>query len=81
MAVSAGGVPGGRRRRVAFVVQRYGAEIDGGSETLCRDVAERLVESHDVEVLTTTATDYLTWKNALPAGRRPLAAADLSPLG
>ena len=62
----------GRRPRVAFVVQRYGADIDGGSEKLCRDVAERLLESHDVEVLTTTATDYLTWKNALPAGESTL---------
>src|SRR6185295_1941032 len=68
MAVTVAERDAGRRPRVAFVVQRYGADIDGGSEKLCRDVAERLVESHDVEVLTTTASDYLTWKNALPAG-------------
>ena len=58
------------RRRVAMVVQRYGREIDGGSETLCREVAERLVPAADVEVLTTTAIDYLTWANELPAGER-----------
>jgi len=56
------------RRRVAFVVQRYGAEIDGGSETLCRAVAERMSATADVEVLTTTAVDYLSWKNELPPG-------------
>jgi len=55
--------------KVAFVVQRYGTEIVGGAELHCRWVAEHLAERHDVEVLTTTATDYLTWRNALEAGR------------
>jgi glycosyltransferase involved in cell wall biosynthesis len=52
-----------RRLRLAFVVQRYGPAIDGGAEHLCRRVAEGLVPHHDVEVLTTCARDYLTWKN------------------
>jgi glycosyltransferase involved in cell wall biosynthesis len=54
--------------RVAFVVQRYGPEVVGGAELHCRWVAERVAERHDVEVLTTTATDYLSWEEVLPAG-------------
>lgn len=54
--------------RVAFVVQRYGTEIQGGAELHCRWVAEHVAKRHEVEVLTTTATDYLSWQNVLPAG-------------
>jgi glycosyltransferase involved in cell wall biosynthesis len=57
-----------KRLRLAFVVQRYGMEIDGGAEYLCRRVAEALAPHHDLEVLTTCARDYLTWKNAYRPG-------------
>jgi glycosyltransferase involved in cell wall biosynthesis len=54
--------------RLAFVVQRYGPQIAGGAEYHCRLVAERLARQARVEVLTTCATDYLTWDNREPEG-------------
>ncbi len=56
------------RRRVALVVQRYGEEVTGGSESLARAVAERLALAHEVVVFTTCARDYVTWRNELPEG-------------
>jgi glycosyltransferase involved in cell wall biosynthesis len=53
---------------VAFVVQRYGADVTGGSESLARAVAERLAPDMRITVLTTCARDYVTWRNELPAG-------------
>ena len=54
--------------KVAIVVQRYGADINGGAEQHARYIAERLSRHASVEVVTTCARDYVTWKNDLPAG-------------
>src|SRR5262249_52801929 len=63
------GAGGGRGAlRIGLVVQRYGLEVVGGAELHCRWVAEHLAERHQVEVLTTTATDYLNWENEFPPG-------------
>jgi glycosyltransferase involved in cell wall biosynthesis len=58
--------------RIGFVVQRYGLEVVGGAELHCRWVAEHLSERHRVEVLTTTATDYLTWQGDFAPGTSEL---------
>lgn len=54
--------------KVAVVVQRYGAEINGGAELHARYIAEHLARHVAVEVLTTCARDYITWANEFPAG-------------
>jgi glycosyltransferase involved in cell wall biosynthesis len=54
--------------KLAVVVQRYGADTSGGAELHARYIAERLAKHATVEVLTTCARDYVTWKNELPAG-------------
>ena len=54
------------------MVQRYGADINGGAELHARYVAEHLARHAEVEVFTTCARDYVTWANELPEGASPL---------
>jgi glycosyltransferase involved in cell wall biosynthesis len=54
--------------RLLLVVQRYGEEVVGGSESHARAVAQRLAERHEVEIATTDALDYWTWEPHFPAG-------------
>lgn len=58
--------------KLAFVVQRYGLDIAGGAEFHCRLIAEHMARHAEVEVLTTCASDYVTWANHYPEGRELL---------
>jgi len=59
---------GRRRPRVGIIVQRYGPGITGGAEAHAAQVVARLVSRWDIRLLTSCATDHLTWANALPPG-------------
>lgn len=50
-------------KKIAFVVQRYGLEVNGGAELQCLQIAEHMKDYYNIEVITTKAIDYVTWKN------------------
>jgi glycosyltransferase involved in cell wall biosynthesis len=58
--------------RIALVVQRYGLDVGGGAELHCQLVTEHLAKYYDVEVLTTCARDYITWRNAYDEGEETI---------
>jgi glycosyltransferase involved in cell wall biosynthesis len=55
--------------RIALVVQRCHDSIVGGSEALAWQWATLLKDHYQVDLLTTTALDYVKWDNVLPAGQ------------
>jgi glycosyltransferase involved in cell wall biosynthesis len=54
------------RPRIAFVIQRYGTELQGGAELYCRMIAESMIDLWDIEVLSTSAGNSPDYKNELP---------------
>ena len=56
------------KEKIAFVVQRYGLEVNGGAEYHCRVLAERMLLRYEVDVLTSCSRDYLPWDNYYKAG-------------
>lgn len=56
------------KEKVAFVVVRYGKDINGGAEYHCQMLAERLVPKYDVEVLTTCVRNVEIGKNDYTEG-------------
>jgi glycosyltransferase involved in cell wall biosynthesis len=59
--------------KIGMVVQRYGTDVVGGAESLCRGVAEALARrGHEIEVLTSCARSYRTWANHYREGSERL---------
>jgi glycosyltransferase involved in cell wall biosynthesis len=56
------------KKKVAIINQRYGVEVNGGSEQHTRQLAEKLISHYDIEILTTCALEYTTWENFFPEG-------------
>ena len=56
------------KKKVGIIVQRYGAQINGGSEALAKMIAEKLTGKYDVTVLTSRAIDYHEWEPVLKKG-------------
>ncbi len=50
-------------KKIAFINQRYGLEVNGGSEYYTRLMAEHLRGTYEIEILTTKAVDHVTWAN------------------
>jgi glycosyltransferase involved in cell wall biosynthesis len=55
-------------KRVAVVIQRCHESVVGGSESLAWQYARLLSTRFDVEILTSTAIDYVSWRGELEAG-------------
>ena len=62
-----------KNNKIAFVVQRYGEEVNGGAELLCKQLAQKMVAIYpNIEVLTTKAIDYTTWANEYPEDKETI---------
>ncbi|MFD2037032.1 glycosyltransferase [Belliella marina] len=48
--------------KICFIVCQYGNEVNGGAETHCKMLAERLTSSYEVDVLTSTFISYTTFQ-------------------
>lgn len=55
-------------KRIAIVVPRCHESLTGGAEAEAWHYASLLAEGHEVDLLTSTASDYVTWANDLGAG-------------
>jgi len=53
---------------IAVVIHRYGKDVMGGAEKHAEQAVAVLKDKFKITVITTTALDYITWKNHYPQG-------------
>lgn len=63
--------------KIAFVVQRYGLDVNGGAEYLCRELAEHMTKVYDVSVFTSCAKSYSPWDNYYEQGLEKINGVDV----
>lgn len=59
-------------KKIVFVVQRYGEDVNGGAELHCRQLVERVQGKADLTVLTSCAKDHFSWRNEYEEGESNL---------
>ncbi len=64
-------------KRIAIVVPRCHESLVGGAEALAWQYATLLADEYAVEVLTSTASDYVSWANDLPEGSEQRAGVTI----
>jgi glycosyltransferase involved in cell wall biosynthesis len=57
-----------RKKKICFVIQRFGSSIIGGAESLCAQYVKQLLPFYDIEVVTSCSIDYNTWENVYSDG-------------
>jgi len=60
-------------KKIAIIVQRCGKEVVGGSEGYAFQMAKILSDTFNIDILTTTAKDYMTWKNYYKEGKEEIS--------
>lgn len=60
------------RPRIALVIQRFGAEVNGGAEHHARMLARALAPRYRIDVLTSCARDHANWASFYPPGETEL---------
>lgn len=56
--------------KILIITARFLEQASGGAEKLAYDYASILSEFNDVTVCTSSAKDYVSWKNEFPKGDR-----------
>lgn len=68
-------------KKIAFIIVRYGENINGGAEVHCQMLAERLLPYYEVEVLTTTIRAFIVLKGSKTADGSGVKTADCAQSG